>query len=434
MSFVIDYKALGLYGNINELESPDGALSVADNVLITKDDVIESRPAFEACQNGLPAAKPLQMFTGKGLLFTHIDNRIFYKDASSCSYTALSSGVGDIIYPRSIQVDGNNLYILENVFPGDTYNLRAANILSEYVYTIRAGMNIPNMRCFTVDGTLMYYCKYVPANPLPTTVELRKIDLSTGTDTLIAGSSYGHVDNTGALAKFYDISGIIFDSTDIYTMSSSAVRKIVKATGVVTTPLGSNTGGFTDGIGAAAALGCLGLASDGTSWFTTQSFSNQVYMRKINPATWAMTTPGGGSTIAYDNTTPSNVAVDSTYMYFMTATSGFRVLRFNKTTGAATVLAGAPSNPGSAGYVDGNDVDARFNFDNKTCSDKDFTVAGFCSAPACWGGFTFIPDFNNQVIRRFNPGPNQVITYLGNAMSPASTDGSYSQTSIMGPA
>ena len=86
---------------------------------------------------------------------------------------------------------------------------------------------------------------------------IRKIVISTGVVSTLAGStSAGSTDATGTSAKFSNPVGIVTDGTNLYVADGDnhRIRKIVIATGAVTTLAGSGQAGSTDAPGTAARL------------------------------------------------------------------------------------------------------------------------------------------------------------------------------------
>ena len=98
--------------------------------------------------------------------------------------------------------------------------------------------------------------------------EIRKIEIATGVVTTLAGSSLkGYADGTGADARFDDPEGITTDGKNLYVADeyNNAIRKIVIATGAVTTLAGSPSWGHADGRGAEARFAVpRGITTDGT--------------------------------------------------------------------------------------------------------------------------------------------------------------------------
>jgi hypothetical protein len=90
---------------------------------------------------------------------------------------------------------------------------------------------------------------------------VRKVVIATGVVTTLAGSAGapGSTDGTGAAARFRVPTGLAIDGAGnlfVAEFPNDTIRKVVIATGVVTTLAGSaGTSGGTDGTGAAARFG-----------------------------------------------------------------------------------------------------------------------------------------------------------------------------------
>jgi DNA-binding beta-propeller fold protein YncE len=91
----------------------------------------------------------------------------------------------------------------------------------------------------------------------------------------LAGTAlqYGYTDGTGVAARFDSLWGITTDGTSLYVadggLFSNTIRKIVIATGAVTTLAGTaGQKGSADGTGPAASFGQpFGITTDGTSLY-----------------------------------------------------------------------------------------------------------------------------------------------------------------------
>ena len=128
--------------------------------------------------------------------------------------------------------------------------------------------------------------------------EIRKIVLSTGAVTTVAGStSSGYADGIGTVARFNNPYGIVCDSRGnlyINDTYNHEIRKLVPASGVVTTYAGSiYSGTSTDGTGTAASFALLNS-------MTTDVYGNMYVtdfneVRKIVIATASVTTVAGSS-------------------------------------------------------------------------------------------------------------------------------------------
>ena len=112
---------------------------------------------------------------------------------------------------------------------------------------------------------------------------IRKIIIATGVVTTLAGGGSGtSTDGTGTTASFNRPQGITSDGTNLYVSDTNnhKIRKIVIATGVVTTLAGSTPFGSTDASGIAAKFKKpRGITSDGTDLYVVDSANNKI--RKI---------------------------------------------------------------------------------------------------------------------------------------------------------
>lgn len=192
----------------------------------------------------------------------------------------------------------------------------------------------------------------------------------TNSATVFAGSSAGFLDNTPATgAKFNRPIALATDGTNLYVADyhNNAIRKVVMATGAVTTIAGSTAGtaGSADGIGVAASFNRpTGITTDGTSLFITDSGNYTV--RKMVLSTGNVTTLAGsaGTSGAVDNANGANarfgtlngITTDGVNLYVTDSINTIR--RIVIATGAVSTLAGSP---GLAGSNDGSPSAARFN-------------------------------------------------------------------------
>ena len=174
-------------------------------------------------------------------------------------------------------------------------------------------------RGITRDGTNLYVADYT--NQL-----IRKIDISTGAVTTVAGTgSSGSANGTGTSASFFSPNGITTDGTNLYVAerNNHLIRKIVISTGVVTTLAGTGSTGSANGTGTSSSFNYpRGITRDGTNLYVADS-DNQL-IRKIDISTGAVTTLAGtGSSGSTDNTTgtsasfnsPMGITTDGTNLY-----------------------------------------------------------------------------------------------------------------------
>jgi len=105
--------------------------------------------------------------------------------------------------------------------------------------------------------------------------------IDNGTVTTLAGSSQGSTDATGTSASFSYPTGITTDGTNLYVsdQSNQWIRKIVISTGVVTTLAGSSQGS-TDATGTSASFKYpIGITTDGTNLYVADQSNHRI--RKI---------------------------------------------------------------------------------------------------------------------------------------------------------
>lgn len=200
---------------------------------------------------------------------------------------------------------------------------------------------------------------------------IRAVDTTTGAVTTVAGrgARFGYQDGTGAGAELGDVTFIYSDGQgSLYNTDSgfNTVRKIVLATGEVTTIAGhaSSLGGSADGIGAAALFSSpMGVTGDGAGNLYVADSGNDA-IRRIVLATGEVSTIAGGKIGTMDGVgkaaqlnTPYGITCDGANLYFVDQ-QGNEIRKMDLTTGQVTTLAGTPY---TAGWADGVGSAARFN-------------------------------------------------------------------------
>jgi hypothetical protein len=247
---------------------------------------------------------------------------------------------------------------------------------------------------------------------------IRKVVITTGAVTTLAGSagSQGSADGTGAAARFNDPQGVVSDGAGnlfVGDSGSCTIRKVVIATGAVTTLAGSaGNRGSADGTGPAAQFGwTYAVASDGAG---NLFVADQETIRKVVIATGAVTTLAGsaihwgsadGTGAAAQFNYLEGVASDGAGNLFVADHGNDTIRKVVIATGAVTTLAGSP-NWGSA---DGKGAAARFVDPEGVASDG--------------AGNLFVADSGNRTIRRVVIATGAVTTLAGSAGSQGSADG-----------
>jgi sugar lactone lactonase YvrE len=339
--------------------------------------------------------------------------------------TAGSSGATDdtgtaarFYQPAGITMDGTNLYV------ADTFNhtIRKVLISTGAVSTL-AGMagspgsiddtgaaarfNYPYD--ITTDGTSLYV-----ADTLNNTI--RKVAISTGTATTLAGSidSSGATDGAGAASRFKNPRGVTTDGTNLYVADheNHTIRKVVISTGAVTTLAGTaDESGSADGTGAAARFNRPeGITTDGTNLFVADTDNHTI--RKVVIATGAVTTLAGtagasgfadGDGLVASFSNPRGITTDNTNLY-VADTGNHTIRKVVIATGAVTTLAGTA---GASGFTDGAGLVARFSNPRGIATD---------------GTYLYVADYNNHTFRRVEISTGVVTTLAGKAGESGSTD------------
>ena len=201
-------------------------------------------------------------------------------------------------YPRGIAIDSS-----DNIYLADSANQTIRTITSAGVVSTLAGyagttgttngtssaarFNYPN--AVATDGTYVFVAD--TANN-----QIRKIIISTGVVTLLAGNSSGtsgYTNATGSSAYFYTPVGLATDGTNVYVTDyyNHSVRQIVISTGVVTTLAGntSGTAGYVNATGTSAYFSYpLGIAYySGNLYITDQEGT---HIRIVNTTTGVVST------------------------------------------------------------------------------------------------------------------------------------------------
>jgi sugar lactone lactonase YvrE len=261
---------------------------------------------------------------------------------------------------------------------------------------------------------------------------IRKIDVSTGTVTTLAGGPgylYGdYIDGTGTAARFYTPVGIVGDGTgNLYVtdIGNSVIRKVVIATGVVTTFAGAaGQKGNTDGRGAAARFdGPESIASDGSGNLYVGDI-NAHTLRKIVIATRDVTTIAGvagqwgiadGEIADARLNTPYGLAADAGGNLYIADNDNHEIRKLDATAGALLPLAGSVAETGD---VDGSGAGIGFNNPASVASDG--------------AGNLYVADTAHQVIRKVVVATGAFTTFAG-AGWPGSADGPAATASFNGP-
>ena len=294
--------------------------------------------------------------------------------------------------PVGITSDGTNLYV------ADTFNNKIRKIvISTGVVSTLAGSGAGGTDGtgtaarfttpfgITTDGTNLYVAD--TGNE-----KIRKIVISTGVVSTLAGSGVaGSADGTGTAATFEGPMGITTDGTNLYVAAIQGhnIRKIVISSGVVTTLAGgSGISGFSDGTGTAARFNNpLSITTDGNNLYITDQSNYRI--RKIEIKTGVVTTiAGSGNNTYLDGTgsaagfvTPSGIITDGINLYISELSPSNRIRKIVIATGLVTTLAGS----GSSGFANGTGTSATFLTPRQLTTD---------------GKFLYVTDAGNHSVRK----------------------------------
>ena len=249
--------------------------------------------------------------------------------------------------------------------------------------------------------------------------DIRQVVIATGNTTTLAGGTYGNsdsTDGTGATASFGNPSGIASDGSNLYVadMTNHSIRKVVITTGETTTLAGSVAGNAdsTDNTGATAKFYYpFGVTTDGTNLYVADQYNHSI--RRVVIATGETTTLAGtgspGNADSTDGTGstalfsfPCGITTDGTYLYVADSNNN-TIRQVVIATGETTTLAGS----GAAGSADGTGATATFNYPSGITSD---------------GTNLYVADSNNNTIRQVVIATSETTTLAGSGAA-GSADG-----------
>ncbi|MEO6850573.1 MAG: hypothetical protein ABI203_04365, partial [Mucilaginibacter sp.] len=270
------------------------------------------------------------------------------------------------------------------------------------------GLGLNNPQAITADNSGNVYVADYGNN------KIRKIT-SAGVMTTLAGSgTAAEVDNTGTAAQFNGPDGITYDGAgNLYVADAGGnkIRKIVIATGVVTTYAGSGTGGSTNGTTLLNSTfnGPAGLALDGSGNMYICDQGNNL-IRMITSAGVVSTLAGSGTagslngigTSAQFNQ-PNDLDVDGSGNVYVADYGNSLVRMIVVSTKVVTTFAGS-----SAGYLDATGTSARLN------------RLGSLGIDA--GGNIVVADLSNNRVRTITT-PGAVVTTVAGSGGSTETDG-----------
>ena len=326
-------------------------------------------------------------------------------------------------YPEDVATDGINLYIADTqdhtirklvIATGEVTTLAGSTLSSGVVDGTGSDARFFAPFGITTDGTNLYVVD---------SMVIRKIEVATGKVTTLAG--HGGLpaisDGTGSAASFNSPTSITTNGTNLYVADSCTIRKVVIATGEVTTLAGSAvTSGTADGIGPAARFSLpRGITNDGINLYVTDSYNYTI--RKVVIATGEVTTLAGkaglsgttdGTASAARFSNLKGITTDGTNLY---ATDGNTIRKVAIATGEVTTLAGSV---GANGSTDGLGLAAQFDDPCGLTTD---------------GTNLYVADSINCTIRKVVINTGEVTTFAGGSESSGTSDGTGSSAQFNAP-
>lgn len=278
-------------------------------------------------------------------------------------------GVGleaEFYAPGDIVTDGSNLYVSDN------RSIRKINLSSSEVSTIagadQSADGIGNAARFeepnsiATDGANLFIFDSA-------SYTIRKMDIASGQVTTLAGhdEQSGILDDIGLAARFWGHGGITSDGANLFVSDRVHIHKFVVATGEISTLAGGiSLSAEIDGAGSEARLSFpAGIVSDGTHLFVADSGHHVI--RKIVIATGVVTTLAGkageegandGSASEARFSNPKGLSTDGCYLYVVDS-GNFTLRKIEIASGQVSTLAGLA---GQGGFADGIGQAARFWF------------------------------------------------------------------------
>jgi hypothetical protein len=253
---------------------------------------------------------------------------------------------------------------------------------------------------------------------------IRKISAGSGIITTIAGTGTSGFSGDGgpaALAQLYLPSDVICDSTgNIYIadQNNNRIRKITISTGIITTIAGNGFGYSGDGGPAIAALfkNPLGIAFDKSGNIIVADANNHC-LRKIDMTTNIITTIAGNGTAGFSGdggpaisalvSHPAKMAFDTAGNMFFTDEVNNRIRKIAVGTGIISTIAGT----GTFGY--GGDGGPATGADFKFPIALDLDIYGNI----------YVADIYNNRIRKIDTATNMINTVAGNGIGGYTGDG-----------
>ena len=254
---------------------------------------------------------------------------------------------------------------------------------------------------------------------------IRKVDISTGLISTIAGTGTSGYNGDGILATSAQIcapSALAFDGNgDLYFTDrcNGRVRKITISTGIITTVAGTGGGGYNgDGILATAATlnAPNDVAFDASDNMYIADWQNY-RVRKVDKITGIISTIAGTGTAGYNGdgiiatiaqiNAPCGIIFDNAGNIYIAELSGHRIRKITISTGLISTIAGT----GTAGY----------NGDGIAATSAQLNFTAYIRFDAAQN--MYIGDAGNQRVRKIDRSTGIISTIAGTGTGGYNGDG-----------
>ena len=279
-------------------------------------------------------------------------------------------------YPEGITTDGSNLYVADE----GNNKIRVVALSNGTTSSLTGVANTTGTQGYA-DGAGAAATFRIPYNVTTTSGQLyvvdrgnrtiRSITISSAAVSTLAGNANPAADGAGAAARFNQPQQVTSDGVNLYVADSlnHIIRKIVIASGAVSTLAGTGASGVADGTGSTAWFNTpRGITTDGSNVYVADTGNNKI--RQIAIATGLVTTLAGGSGAsgAADGTgtaaafnSPQDITTDGANLY-VADTGNNKIRKIVIASGAVSSLTGAANMAGAAGSADGAGTAATFNW------------------------------------------------------------------------
>jgi sugar lactone lactonase YvrE len=286
--------------------------------------------------------------------------------------------------------------------------LQLSHAVTTLVANVPANLNLP--QGMATDGAHLYVADTGNNS-------IRKIVIATGVISTIAGTREPSADDgLGVVAGFRRPQGLTTDGTHLYVADTynNTIRKIVLATGFVTTLAGTpGVAGSRDAVGETASFfNPRGITTDGTNLYVTDSRNNLI--RKIVIATRVVTTLAGSAGLVGNDdgigimasfNGPVGITTADGKSLYVADTANNMIRKIVIATGEVTTLAGKSW---TFGQNDGPGAGASFTGPFGITTD---------------GTYLYVADTFNNAIRRVDIANGLVTTSAGHATASGRMDG-----------